>query len=91
VTGAEALYVASHAFAVEGMAAGAALIDALIAAITGDEAIYSHTWRPGDVILWDERATLHRGRPWPYLEPRTLVSICVTARECDGLAYMRAA
>jgi alpha-ketoglutarate-dependent 2,4-dichlorophenoxyacetate dioxygenase len=91
VTGDQALYVASHAFAVEGLAAaaGATLIDELIAAVTGDEAIYSHTWRPGDVILWDERATLHRGPPWPYLEPRTLVSICVTARDCDGLANMR--
>ena len=91
VTGEEALYIASHAFAVEGMpeAEGAALIDALITAVTGDDAVYSHSWRPGDVILWDERATLHRGRPWPYGEPRTLVSICVTARNCDGLASVR--
>ena len=90
-TGEEALYIASHPFAVEGLAEaeGAALVDALIAAVTGDNAIYSHGWRPGDVILWDERATLHRGRPWPYDEPRTLVSICVTARDCDGLASVR--
>lgn len=89
--GEEALYVASHAFAVEGLgeAESAALIDALIAAVTPEEAIYSHRWRPGDVILWDERATLHRGRPWPYSEPRTLVSICVSARDCDGLADVR--
>jgi alpha-ketoglutarate-dependent 2,4-dichlorophenoxyacetate dioxygenase len=91
VTGEAALYIASHAFAVDGMpeAEGAALIDALISAVTGDDAIYSHSWRPGDVILWDERAALHRGRPWPYREPRTLVSICVTARDCDGLASVR--
>lgn len=91
VTGEESLYVASHAFAVEGLpeSEGAALIDALIAAVTGEGAVYAHGWRPGDVILWDERATLHRGRPWPYAEPRTLVSICVTARDCDGLASVR--
>lgn len=91
VTGEEALYIASHAYAVDGMAEaeGAALIDELIAAVTGDDAVYTHAWRPGDVVLWDERAALHRGRPWPYQEPRTLVSICVTARDCDGLAGVR--
>jgi alpha-ketoglutarate-dependent 2,4-dichlorophenoxyacetate dioxygenase len=91
VTGEEALYIASHAFAVAGMAEadGAALIETLIEAVTGDEAIYVHSWRPGDVIIWDERATLHRGRPWPYGEPRTLVSICVSARDRDGLASVR--
>lgn len=90
-TGAEALYIASHAFAVDGMpeAEGAALIDALIAAVTGGETVYRHSWRPGDVMLWDERATLHRGRPWPYDQPRTLVSICVTARDRDGLESVR--
>ncbi len=91
VTGEEALYIASHAYAVDGMpeAEGAALIDDLIAAVTGEEAVYSHAWRPGDVLLWDERAALHRGRPWPYHEPRTLASICVTARDRDGLANVR--
>ncbi len=91
VTGEAALYIASHAFAVDGMpeAEGAALIDDLIAAVTGDDAVYTHQWQPGDVLLWDERAALHRGRPWPYREPRTLVSICVTARDCDGLASVR--
>ena len=91
VTGEEALYIASHAYAVDGMAEaeGAALIDALIEAVTGDDAVYTNAWRPGDVIVWDERAALHRGRPWPYEEPRALVSICVTARDCDGLASVR--
>jgi alpha-ketoglutarate-dependent 2,4-dichlorophenoxyacetate dioxygenase len=90
-SGAEALYIASHAYAVEGMeeAEGATLIDDLIAAMTRPESVYTHRWSPGDVLIWDERALLHRGRPWPYDEPRTLVSICVTARESDGLASVR--
>ncbi len=92
-SGEDALYIASHAFAVAGMAeaAGAALIDRLIAAVTGEGAVYAHRWRPGDVIIWDERATLHRGRPWPYAEARTLVSICVSAQESDGLSNVRPA
>ena len=90
-SGAEALYIASHAYAVEGMGdpEGKALIDTLMAAMTAQHAIYTHRWQSGDVVIWDERATLHRGRPWPYDEQRTLVSICVTASESDGLASVR--
>jgi alpha-ketoglutarate-dependent 2,4-dichlorophenoxyacetate dioxygenase len=43
----------------------------------------------GDVLIWDERATLHRGRPWPYEEERTLASICISTRDLDGLDRMR--
>lgn len=91
VNGAEALYIASHVFAVDGMdaAAGAALVDRLTAAMTRPEAIYTHRWAPGDLMIWDERATLHRGRPWPYGAPRKLASICVSATEADGLAALR--
>ena len=91
VNGADALYLASHAFAVEGLpeAEGQALIDELIAFATRPGTVYTHPWRLGDVLIWDERAILHRGRPWPYAEGRTLASICVTARDVDGLDRMR--
>jgi hypothetical protein len=26
--------------------------------------IYTHRWAPGDLVMWDNRAVLHRGRPW---------------------------
>ena len=93
VNGELALYIASHAFAVDGMpqTEGTKLIDRLIAEVTQEHAVYRHCWVPGDVIVWDERATLHRGRPWPYAEPRVLTSICVSARECDGLGDVRPA
>ncbi len=91
VTGEEALYIASHVFAVAGMEAeeGAALVDELIAAMTQPAAVYAHHWQPGDVLVWDERAVLHRGTPWPYEQPRTLVSVCVSASDGDGLRTMR--
>jgi alpha-ketoglutarate-dependent 2,4-dichlorophenoxyacetate dioxygenase len=93
VNGEEALYVASHAFGVDGMgeAEGQALIDRMIAWSTQDRYVYTHRWRAGDVLVWDERATLHRGRPWPYDQPRTLASICISVRDVDGLAEMRPA
>ncbi len=91
VNGREAIYIASHACAVEGLAEdeGRTLIDALVAFATRDAYVYTHRWRPGDVLVWDERATLHRGRPWPYDEARTLASICVSVGDEDGLAAMR--
>lgn len=91
VNGREALYVASQAYAVDGMgeAEGAAFIADLIARMTRPEAVYSHPWRPGDVLLWDERATLHRGRPWPYEEERTLLSYLASAGPADGLDQVR--
>ena len=91
VTGEEALYIASHAFAVSDMGEeeGAAFIDELIEAMTPPEAIYAHHWAPGDVLVWDERAVLHRGTPWPYDQPRTLISCCVSAGATDGLDGMR--
>jgi alpha-ketoglutarate-dependent 2,4-dichlorophenoxyacetate dioxygenase len=91
--GAQALYIASHSVRIEGLdeAQSAGLIDEIIAFCTQPEYVYSHKWQPGDVLIWDERAALHRGRPWPYDQPRTLSSICVTATEADGLGSVRVA
>lgn len=91
ITGENALYLASHAYGVDGMAQtdGQALIDRLTEQATRPEHIYSHEWQLGDVLIWDERATMHRGKPWPYEEERTLASICVSAGEDEGLGTMK--
>lgn len=88
VNGTESLYIASHACGVEGMPTeeGQALIRDLIAFATRPAMVYRHAWQAGDLLVWDERATLHRGRPWPYAQERTLASICISARARDGLA-----
>ncbi|WP_322867137.1 TauD/TfdA dioxygenase family protein [Aquicoccus sp. G2-2] len=91
VTGQGSLYIASHSFAIEGMGLeeGQAIIDAAIAHCTAPARVYSHRWQIGDVLLWDERACLHRGRPWNYDEPRRLQSICCSATDADGTAAVR--
>lgn len=91
VTGEEALYIASHAFAIEGMGheESEALIKEAIEFCTRPENVYSHNWNVGDVLIWDERACLHRGQPWDYSEPRTLKSICCSVTESDGLDQVR--
>jgi alpha-ketoglutarate-dependent 2,4-dichlorophenoxyacetate dioxygenase len=91
VNGRSALYLASHTYAVEGMEAarGKKLIDDLTAAATGPGTSYLHQWRKGDVVMWDNRATMHRGRPWPAGEPRLMIRTTISATEADGVATMR--
>jgi alpha-ketoglutarate-dependent 2,4-dichlorophenoxyacetate dioxygenase len=87
-TGRKALYLASHAYAIEGMDAdaGAKLIAELMTQATASGAIYAHRWRQGDVVMWDNRATMHRGRPWPAHEARFMVRTTISATGADGLA-----
>jgi len=86
-----AIYLASHAYAVEGMeaAAGKKLIDELMAAATAPGTSYLHPWRKGDVVMWDNRATMHRGRPWPAHEARLMIRTTISATEADGADTMR--
>ncbi|SHH78118.1 TauD/TfdA dioxygenase family protein [Bradyrhizobium erythrophlei] len=91
VNGRSAIYLASHAYAVEGMeaAAGKKLIEELMEAATAPGTSYLHPWRRGDVVMWDNRATMHRGRPWPAHEARLMVRTTISATEVDGVETMR--
>jgi alpha-ketoglutarate-dependent 2,4-dichlorophenoxyacetate dioxygenase len=91
VNGRGALYLASHAYAVEGMepADGAALIEKLTVAATAPGTSYVHRWQAGDVVMWDNRATMHRGRPWPAHEARLMVRTTISATAADGTEAMR--
>jgi alpha-ketoglutarate-dependent 2,4-dichlorophenoxyacetate dioxygenase len=89
--GRSALYIASHAYAIEGMEQRVAqeLIAELTDAATAPGLSYTHTWRQGDVVMWDNRATLHRGRPWPAHEARLMVRTTISATDADGLQSVR--
>jgi alpha-ketoglutarate-dependent 2,4-dichlorophenoxyacetate dioxygenase len=91
VNGRVALYIASHAYAIEGLedAEARALLDELIAGATRPQDTYQHKWRQGDVLMWDNRATMHRGRIWPHDEARSMVRTTISAVEADGLAEVR--
>ncbi|MEM7748447.1 MAG: TauD/TfdA family dioxygenase [Pseudomonadota bacterium] len=62
-TGRKAIYVGSHAREIEGMDfdEGRELIERLIEHGTRPEFTYQHKWRVGDLVLWDNRTSLHRG------------------------------
>ncbi|MFV0298210.1 MAG: TauD/TfdA dioxygenase family protein [Hyphomicrobiaceae bacterium] len=57
------LFIGSHAKAIEGWseAASRQLLDALVDQTVGDEHVYAHAWKPGQVVFWDNRCLLHRG------------------------------
>lgn len=92
VNGKEAVYVASHVRGVVGMDddAATAYVRDLTEECTQPQYVYTHDWTPGDVLIWDQRAVLHRGTPWPADQARRLTSICASATDADGLADMRA-
>jgi alpha-ketoglutarate-dependent 2,4-dichlorophenoxyacetate dioxygenase len=71
-TGRKSLYLSSHAGNIVGWPdpeAKALLMD-LTEAATQREFVYAHKWRVGDLVMWDNRATMHRARPFPHHEPR---------------------
>ena len=62
LTGRKSLYLASHASHVIGMPleTGRALIEELTEHATQRRFVYSHAWRRNDLVIWDNRTTMHR-------------------------------
>jgi alpha-ketoglutarate-dependent 2,4-dichlorophenoxyacetate dioxygenase len=62
----KALYVASHASRIIDwpVPEGRLLLRELIEHATQPEFVYRHVWREGDLVIWDNRATMHRARPF---------------------------
>ena len=59
-------YVGSHARSIENWRDDDArvLLDDLLERATGQAHIFQHRWQAGDLIIWDNRCVLHRGRPY---------------------------
>ena len=66
VNGRRSVYIGSHAWYVEGMSLEESrrLLDDLLARTTRPECVFQHRWRQWDLVMWDNRCVLHRGRPW---------------------------
>jgi alpha-ketoglutarate-dependent 2,4-dichlorophenoxyacetate dioxygenase len=65
-SGRRSIYVASHASRILGwpVPEGRLLLRDLIEHATQPEFVYRHAWRVGDLVIWDNRATMHRARPF---------------------------
>ena len=61
-----ALYIASHASYIVGwpVEEGRSLLRELVAHATQPRFVYAHKWRLGDLVIWDNRCTLHRATPF---------------------------
>ena len=46
------------------------LIDELTVHATGNDFTYSHSWKQGDVIIWDNRSVLHKALPFDETNAR---------------------
>src|SRR5262249_31091602 len=66
VNGRKTFFVGSHACEILGMPTDDArrLLRELLDRATRPELVYTHTWEVGDLVMWDNRCVLHRGRPW---------------------------
>ena len=70
--GRKALYIGKHASHITGMdeKESDALLSELMDLATEPRFIYSHKWRPGDLLIWDNRCTLHRGTTFNRFKDR---------------------
>ena len=73
-SGRKTLYLSAHASHIVGwpIADGRLLLLDLNTHATQRQFVYSHQWRVGDLVIWDNRCTMHRGRPHDESQPRDL-------------------
>ena len=87
-SGRKSLYLASHAGRIFGMPEqdGRALIDALVAHATQRQFVYTHRWRVHDLVIWDNRCTMHRGTEFDDLRWKRdmqRATVCDVANSCE--------
>jgi alpha-ketoglutarate-dependent 2,4-dichlorophenoxyacetate dioxygenase len=74
VTKRKSLYLASHAGGILGwpVPEARAFMRDLVEHATQRQFVYAHKWRVNDLVMWDNRQTMHRARPFPAHEPRDM-------------------
>ena len=85
-TGRRSLFVGRHARTIVGMdaAEGHQLIDELRERACRAPRVYTHEWRVGDVVVWDNRCVLHRGRPWNMSQQRVMRRLTIAGDTRPG-------
>jgi alpha-ketoglutarate-dependent 2,4-dichlorophenoxyacetate dioxygenase len=90
-TGRKALFLSEDAYRIRGMSDedGRDLLAELIAFATSPRFIYRHDWRPGDLVIWDNRCTMHRALAYEArLERRVMhrtTAMCTRPTVVDGV------
>lgn len=89
-TGIPNLFVGRHAFGIPGLEReqSKTLLKKLVSFIVSEPGrVYTHQWQVGDTLLWDNRALLHRARPYDYEAPRVMTATRVAGDEATELSY----
>ncbi|MBT5108157.1 MAG: TauD/TfdA family dioxygenase [Rhodospirillaceae bacterium] len=75
VNGRKNLFIGSHASHIDGLPVdeGRRFLGDLLDRATEPAAVYAHAWRDGDVVVWDNRAVLHRATPFDATRHRRLM------------------
>ncbi len=75
VTGRKSLFLSSHASHIIGwpIDKGRALLKELTEFATQPQFVYRHQWHTGDLVMWDNRCTMHRVRPWDVSRYKRIV------------------
>jgi alpha-ketoglutarate-dependent 2,4-dichlorophenoxyacetate dioxygenase len=91
-SGRKTLYLASHAKGIVGWSeeAGRKLLAELMACATEPRFVYRHRWTVGDFVIWDDRCTMHRSRPFDSLRHRRLLRRTTVADVASTLAQAAA-
>ena len=87
-SGRKSLYLASHIGRILGMPEqeGRALIEELIAHATQRQFVDTHRWRVHDLVIWDDRCTMHRGTEFDDLRWKRdmqRATVCDVANSCE--------
>lgn len=95
-SGRMSLYIASHIGAIRGLAdaEAKALVDELTAHATQRQFVYSHRWRVNDLVIWDDRCTMHRGMEFDdqrYVRDMRRATVSDVAPTCEQMGLAVAA
>jgi alpha-ketoglutarate-dependent 2,4-dichlorophenoxyacetate dioxygenase len=90
------LYIASHIGAIRGMADDEAkqLVEELTAHATQRQFVHSHRWRVNDLVIWDDRCTMHRGMDFDdqrYARDMRRATVSDVAPTCEQMGMAVAA
>jgi taurine dioxygenase len=82
-TGRKCVFLGDHAWYIRDMPLdeGRQLIEDLNAAIIDPERVYTHRWRPGDLVVWDNRCMLHKAELYDVANQPRVMRRCTVVGE----------
>ena len=85
-TGRKNLYIGRHASHIlgEDVETSRELLETLCDEACRPPRVFAHRWKAGDLVMWDNRCVLHRGRPYPPDQPRQMRRTTVAGDLADN-------